>query len=71
MTVLHTLKQLPISERIELVQELWKSIAANPHALAVSAEQQAILDARLTSYDQDKATGRHADVVLRDIRDNL
>ncbi|HKP02150.1 MAG TPA: addiction module protein [Chthoniobacterales bacterium] len=41
------LRQLPIPERIQLVKELWDSIADESPAIDLSAEQIAELDRRL------------------------
>ena len=48
------LKQLPVEERIKLVEDLWDSIAADQQALRPTAEQKAELDRRLDAYENDR-----------------
>jgi putative addiction module component (TIGR02574 family) len=59
---------LPIEERIKLVEDLWDSIASDQNALPVTLEQQAELDRRLDEYAVDKNPGRLASEVLAEIR---
>jgi putative addiction module component (TIGR02574 family) len=66
-----TLKNLPIAERIQLVEDLWDSIAHDQSALPVTAEQTAELDRRLDRYEADPDSGRNADEILREIRSRL
>lgn len=40
------LQQLPVDERMKLVEALWDSIAADQHALALTPDQKAELDKR-------------------------
>jgi len=47
------LKELPVDERIKLVEELWDSIAADQKALALTPAQKAELDRRLDAYETD------------------
>ena len=65
------LQQLPIDERIKLVEDLWDSIAADEHALPLTADQRAELDSRLDAYAVDKERGRLASEVIADIRRRL
>ena len=65
------LRQLPLDQRIQLVEELWDSIAAEQGALPLSSEQHAELDRRLDAYELDRNAGRPADEVLEDIRKRL
>lgn len=61
-------QQLPVEERIKLVEDLWDSIAADQHALPLTNEQKAELDRRLDAYEVDKNRGRLAADVVADIR---
>ncbi len=61
-------QQLPVEERIKLVEDLWDSIAADQHALRLTDEQKAELDRRLDAYDVDKNRGRLATDAVADIR---
>ena len=47
---LSELLQLPIEERLKLVQALWDSIPEFPEALELSAAQKQELDRRLEAY---------------------
>jgi putative addiction module component (TIGR02574 family) len=65
---LHT---LPIAERIQLVEDLWDSIAADQAALLLTDEQRAELDRRLDAYESDGIRGRIAEEAIADIRKRL
>jgi len=65
------LRKLPISERIQLVEDLWDSIAADQAALPLTEPQQTELDRRLDAYESDGIKGRLAADVIADIRKRL
>lgn len=65
------LRELPVEERIKLVEDLWDSIAEDRKALLVTPEQRAELDRRLAAYEVDKNRGRPAADVLADVRRRL
>ena len=65
------LRELPVEERIKLVEDLWDSIAADRKALPVTPEQRAELDRRLEAYETDKNHGRTAADALADVRRRL
>lgn len=65
------LRELPVEERIKLVEDLWDSIADDRKALPVRPEQRAELDRRLAAYEIDKNRGRPAADVLADVRRRL
>ena len=65
------LRELPVEERIKLVEDLWDSIAADKKALPVTPEQRAELDRRLDAYEMDKNDGRLAADVIADVRRRL
>jgi putative addiction module component (TIGR02574 family) len=44
---------LPLAERIELVEELWESILAHPEALPLTDAQRAELDRRLARFEEN------------------
>ena len=48
---------LPVSERLQLVEDLWDSIAEVPEAIELSEDQRADLDRRLEAYHKDPETG--------------
>ena len=62
------LRNLPIDERIRLVEDLWDSIAAEQEALPLTKEQRAELDRRLDSYEGDGSQGRLLADVVANIR---
>ena len=49
--------QLPVQERIHLVEMIWESIAAFPEAIAVSPELKSELDARLADFERNPEAG--------------
>jgi putative addiction module component (TIGR02574 family) len=65
------LKELPLDERIKLVEDLWDSIAADQKALPLTPAQRVELDRRLDAYEVDTNPGRRASEVLADIRRRL
>jgi putative addiction module component (TIGR02574 family) len=65
------LRQLPLDERIKLVEDLWDSIAADQQALPLTPEQRAELDRRLDAYEANRDPCRPADEVIADIRRRL
>jgi putative addiction module component (TIGR02574 family) len=71
MTMEAKLKDLPLDERIKLVEDLWDSIAADQNTLPVTPEQKAELDRRLDAYAIDKNPGRLASEAIADIRRRL
>ena len=65
------LKSLPISEKIQLVEDLWDSIASEQEAVTLTAAQKLELDNRLDSFDIDGNFGRPIGEALEDIRRKL
>ncbi len=65
------LRGLPVQEKIQLVEDLWDSIAADQQALPLTDEQKDVLDRRLDAYEADKNRGRPAADAVADIRRNL
>jgi putative addiction module component (TIGR02574 family) len=65
------LRELPLDERIRLVEDLWDSIAADQKALPLTPAQRTELDRRLDAYELDRNTGRLAAEVVADIRRRL
>ena len=66
-----TLRDLPIEQRIRLVEDLWDSIAADQRALSLTPEQRVELDGRLSAYEADGNKGRPAEEAIADIRKRL
>jgi len=65
------LRELPIEQRMQLVEDLWDSIAADQKALPLTDWQRTELDRRLDAYEADGNRGRAAELVLADIRNRL
>ena len=55
--------QLPVQERIQLVEVIWESIAAVPHAIEVSPELKTELEARLADFERNPEAGYSWDQV--------
>lgn len=62
------LRNLPIDERIRLVQD---SISADQNNLSLTDEQKEELDRRIDAFEVDKNEGRLAKDVLADVRQKL
>ena len=60
-----------MEQRLQLVEELWDSIAAEHENLGVSEAQRAELDERLAAYESDGDDGRPAFEVINEIRSRL
>jgi putative addiction module component (TIGR02574 family) len=50
--------KLSVAERIQLVEDIWDSIAAEPDALSLTQEQRDELDRRLASQEANPGIGR-------------
>ncbi len=55
--------ELPVQERIHLVEMIWESIAAFPQALAVSPELKTELNMRMAEFERDPQAGYSWDQV--------
>ncbi len=64
-------QELPVEERIRIVEDLWDSIAADQEALRLTSEQKAELDRRLDAYESNGNRGRLATDVVADVRRKL
>ena len=53
--------QLPVEERLRLVQLIWDSVAADPSAASLSDAHRAVIDERLAEHERNPD-----DVVTRD-----
>ena len=65
------LRELPVEERIKLVEELWDSIASDQKALPLTDEQKAELDRRLDAYEADGNRGRSATESISEIMNHI
>lgn len=66
ITVTDTL-ELSIPERIQLVEEIWDTIANQAEALELTEEEKKILDERLAAYHRDPTAGSSWEEVYRRI----
>jgi len=57
MAEIDDLRELPVAERIQLVEDLWDSIAADSAEVHLSATQVEELDRRLDRLDQSASEG--------------
>ena len=55
--------ELPVQERIQLVEVIWESIAAFPDAIEVSPELKTELQARLADFELNPQAGYSWDQV--------
>jgi putative addiction module component (TIGR02574 family) len=69
--MINNLRTLPLLERIQLVEDLWDSIAIEQEGLSLTDAQRAELDRRLDAYESDGIKGRIANEVIADIRQRL
>lgn len=65
------LRDLRIDQRLNLVEDLWDSIAADQRNLPLADEPRSELDRRLDAYELDGNSGRPGSIVLEDIRERL
>lgn len=49
--------RLPVGERVDLVEAIWDSIAAEAGLLPLTAEQIAVIDERLREHRKDPQAG--------------
>lgn len=49
--------ELPVSERLQLVEDIWNTIAAFPEKLELTDEERRLIDQRLQARDQNPAAG--------------
>ena len=56
LTVTDTL-ELSIPERIQLVEDIWDTIAAKTNSVELSEDEKRIIDERLESYHQNPNLG--------------
>jgi putative addiction module component (TIGR02574 family) len=60
--------ELPVAERVLLVEAIWDSIAAVPEALPLTEWQRKELDRRLAEYEADPDSGSTLEEVFARIR---
>lgn len=63
--------ELPVQERIRLVELIWDSVAAVPEAVEVSPELKAELEARLAEFEANPEAGYSWDEVKSRLKGHL
>ncbi len=66
-TQLSEILQLSVAERIQLVEDIWDSIATVPEAVSLTEEQQAELERRLEAYQANPSEG----ILWNDLKNKL
>ena len=56
-TTIDEFTKLPLPQRLEIVEKLWDSIAADPERLPVTAKQAEELDRRLAAHEANPGEG--------------
>ena len=67
MNDLRDIFKLPIAERIQLVGDLWDSIAADVAEVPLTDAQKAEIDRRLAEHDADPSTALDWSVVRAEL----
>ena len=65
------LKELPVEERLILVEELWDSIAADREEIPLTDDQKKELNRRLDAYEKNPNDGRLEEDALAEIRQKI
>jgi len=60
--------ELSVAERIQLVEDIWDSIAAVPHSLTLTDDERQELDRRLEAYAQNPNEGISWDELKKKVR---
>jgi putative addiction module component (TIGR02574 family) len=67
---INEISKLSLSERIQLVEDIWDSIAAEPESIVVTESQKEELDRRLEKYSNNPQLGSSWDEVKKRVRDS-
>lgn len=71
MKTIQELRELSVAERIQLVEDLWDSIAEDARELPLSEAQRQELDRRLDDLEKNPTAGKPWEQVKREIADRL
>jgi putative addiction module component (TIGR02574 family) len=63
-------RKLPIPERLQLVEEIWDSIAQDAKALPLSDDLRAELDRRWAEHERDPSSAIPWDQVRRELHEH-
>jgi len=61
------IRKLSVSERIQLVEDIWDTIAASQGRVPLTDRQRQELDRRLDEYSKDPSASRTWDAVREDL----
>jgi putative addiction module component (TIGR02574 family) len=64
-TILDEIKQLDISERLQLVEDLWDSVAVRASEFPITEAQKAELDRRLVQHHKEPLRGVSLDQIAQ------
>ncbi|MGE0886068.1 MAG: addiction module protein [Blastocatellales bacterium] len=67
-TLTQEILKLSLAERIQLVEDLWDSIASTPDQLSVTDAQKAELDRRRQRFEQGVTSTRSWEEVKKNLR---
>jgi len=67
--LLEAVKSLPLPERLELVNELWETIAAEGYEPPLSESQSAGLQRRLEEHRQNPTAGTLCDTIRAELHE--
>jgi len=70
-TQLQELRSLPISERVQLVEDLWDSIAQDASEITLAQDQIDLLDKRLDAVDKNPREGTPWEIAKQRIISSL
>lgn len=59
---------LPVPERIQLVEDIWDTIAETPEAVQLTEEEKSIIDERLETYHKNPNDGSPWEEVYKRIK---
>lgn len=63
--------ELPVAERMQLVEVIWDSISAAPESLPLTQWQRDEVDRRLAEYEADPSSGCSLEEVFARVRSSL
>jgi len=65
------LRELSVTERMELIEDVWASLSDKPEAVVVPDWHQQLLDERIAAHERDPGAAKPWDDVKADILDTL
>ncbi|HOW67189.1 MAG TPA: addiction module protein [Candidatus Paceibacterota bacterium] len=71
MSEIDHLRTLPVSERIQLVEDLWDTIASDPSGVELSAAQRDELERRLDRWEGSPTEGVEWSVLRTRIQNSV